>query len=135
MEKNDMPNLSTTEIKAFVPARDFELSKRFYQAVGFDVAWSGDGLAYLRSGDTAFLLQDFFVQAHADNFMMHMLVESVDDWHRHLVEQGIGERFGVALGDPADRPWGIRDFTLHDPSGVLWRIGSNIERGPVACPS
>lgn len=27
--------LKVTEIKAFVPAKDFELSKRFYRDVGF----------------------------------------------------------------------------------------------------
>jgi predicted lactoylglutathione lyase len=29
--------MDTVEIKAFVPARDFELSKRFYADVGFDI--------------------------------------------------------------------------------------------------
>ncbi len=38
-------NLDTVEIKAFVPARDFELSKRFYEDLGFSVAWSSDDLA------------------------------------------------------------------------------------------
>lgn len=30
-----MSNLKTVEIKAFVPAKDFALSKRFYQELGF----------------------------------------------------------------------------------------------------
>ena len=30
--------LTVTEIKAFVPAKDFELSKRFYQDLGFTIA-------------------------------------------------------------------------------------------------
>ena len=37
-----MPNLSTVEIKAFIPARDFEVSKRFYQAIGFTLASDTD---------------------------------------------------------------------------------------------
>jgi predicted lactoylglutathione lyase len=41
-------NLTTVEAKAFVPARDFALSKQFYQDLGFDLAWSDDHLAYLR---------------------------------------------------------------------------------------
>jgi len=28
---------------------------------------------------------------------------------------------------PEDRPWDMRDFVLFDPTGVLWRIGQNIE--------
>ena len=54
-----MHNLTTVEIKAFVPAKDFDLSKRFYQDLLFTVAWSSDGLAYMRHGNTSFLLQEF----------------------------------------------------------------------------
>jgi uncharacterized glyoxalase superfamily protein PhnB len=25
------------------------------------------------------------------------------------------------------QPWRMRDFTLHDPSGVLWRIAQNVD--------
>lgn len=54
-----MHDLTTVEIEAFVPAKDFNLSKRFYQDLGFTVAWSSDGLAYIRHGTTSLLLQDF----------------------------------------------------------------------------
>ena len=121
-----MPNLSTVEIKAFVPARDFELSKRFYQAIGFTLASASDEPAYFHHSKCAFLLQQFYIAEHADNFMMHLLVEKVDDWHRMLVQQDIAGRVGVRIGEPANQPWAMRDFTLNDPSGVLWRIAQNI---------
>ena len=69
-----MSDLTVVEIKAFVPARDFALSKQFYQDLGFELAWPGDDLAYLRHGDSAFLLQNFYNEEHAGNFMMHLLV-------------------------------------------------------------
>ena len=34
-----MTNMKTVEVKAFVPARDFALSKQFYQDLGFVLAW------------------------------------------------------------------------------------------------
>jgi predicted lactoylglutathione lyase len=34
--------MKAIEIKAFVPARDFALSRQFYQDLGFTVAWSSD---------------------------------------------------------------------------------------------
>ena len=119
-------SLAVVEIKAFVPARDFALSMAFYQAVGFTLASSEDGIAYFHCGDTSFLLQDFYVPEHAHNFQMHLLVENVDDWHRHIMAEDITGRFDVKVGEPADQPWAMRDFTLFDPSGVLWRIGQNI---------
>jgi hypothetical protein len=119
-------NLAAVEIKAFVPALDFEASKAFYAALGFEIPWSGDGLAYVRHGDTSFLLQSYPHPEFAAHYMMHLLVEDADDWHRHVRDSGVEQRFGAKLGEPEDRPWQMRDFTLTDPSGVLWRIAQNI---------
>jgi len=71
-------------------------------------------------------LQSFYEPKHKSNFQMHMLVENVDDWHAHVRSSGVQDRFGVDVGEPEDRPWAMRDFTLLDPSGVLWRIAQNI---------
>ena len=119
-------NLQTVEIKAFVPARDMDLSLRFYRDFGFEVPWSSDDLAYLHAGDCSFLLQKFYVAQHAGNFMMHMLVADVEAWWAHVQAQRLAERYGVRALPPEDRPWRIRDFVLVDPSGVLWRVGQNI---------
>lgn len=119
-------DLRTVEIKAFVPARDFAESLRFYERIGFEIPWVGDGLAHVRHGDTSFLLQKFYVAEHAGNFMMSLLVRNADDWHRHIKSLGIALEFGVGIGTPEDRPWGMRDFTLVDPTGVLWRIGHDL---------
>jgi uncharacterized glyoxalase superfamily protein PhnB len=119
--------LETVEIKAFVPARDFALSKQFYQDLGFEVAWSSENMAYLHHGNCAFLLQDFYVKEHADNFMMHIIVTDVDAWWRYVEAQEISSKYNIKIDPPEDRPWGLRDFTLVDPTGVLWRIGQNID--------
>ena len=122
-----MSNTDVVEIKAFVPARDFELSKKFYSDVGFDLKWSSDQLAYFASGPASFLLQNFYVKEHADNFLMHILVESADDWWESLQKGEIASKYKVSIASPEDREWGMRDFTMFDPSGVLWRIGHNID--------
>lgn len=121
-----MSNLATIEAKAFVPARDFEISKQFYVDLGFEIASSSDELAYLRCGPASFLLQKFYVCEHAENFMMHLLVEDVEAWWAHVQTSGLAAKYGVRAMPPADRPWRIRDFVITDPTGVLWRIGQNI---------
>ncbi len=68
-----MPNLNVTEIKAFVPARDFPLSKQFYQDLGFTLASDGDGVAYFHLGNASFLLQDGNPPGLAEQLMMHLL--------------------------------------------------------------
>ena len=121
-----MSNLTTVEAKAFVPARDFALSKQFYQDLGFDLAWSDNSLAYLRHGNSSFLLQNFYNEVHAGNFMMHLLVSDVDAWWRHVQAQGIATKYGTTIQPPEDHG-SMRDFVLVDPTGVLWRIGQNID--------
>jgi uncharacterized glyoxalase superfamily protein PhnB len=70
-------------------------------------------------------LQNFYNKDHADNFMMHLLVEDVDAWWRHVQTQGMAVKYAVKVEPPADRPWGMRDFVIVDPTGVLWRIAQN----------
>ena len=129
-----MANMNTVEIKAFVPSKDFELSKRFYADLGLEMAWSSDDLAYFHAGKSSFLLQRFYVKEQADCFMMHLLVEDVEAWWRHVSAQQLGQKYGVRVRviPPGDRPWGIRDFTVDDPAGVLWRIGQRIENAEQA---
>ena len=120
-----MGDLKAVEIKAFVPARDFALSKHFYEDLGFTVEWSDADLAYLCCGDCSFLLQNFYHPEHAGNFMMHLLVADVEAWWGQVEKVQLVSKYGVLTEPPGDRPWGMRDFTIADPSGVLWRIAQN----------
>ncbi len=120
-----MSNLTITEIKAFVPSKDFELSKQFYKDLGFTMASEGGGIAYFHRDHVSFLLQDFCAASLAENFMMHILVEDVSAWWNHVHESGVLTRYRVRVTELEDQPWGMRDFCLYDPSGVLWRIGQN----------
>jgi len=122
-----MANLKVTEVKAFIPAKDFALSQRFYQDMGFTMASVGGGVAYFHYGDAAFLLQDFYHPELAGNLMMHLLVEDVDVWHATLRETGLAERYGVNIGEIKLQPWGMRDFPVVDPSGVLWHVAQNVD--------
>lgn len=132
----DPPMTHTTdpiELKATLPAKDFELSKRFYQDLGFTLCWGAEGnLAYFHYGEhgshakVGFLLQRFYVKELAENLMMHLLVKDVDAWWAAIQEKKLLEKYGVQGGPPEDRPWQMRDLVLFDPSGVLWRIAQGI---------
>lgn len=122
-----MANLRVTEIKAFVPAKDFSLSKQFYQDLGFTMASDGGGIAYFHFEHVSFLLQDFCAESLAENFMMHLLVEDVAAWWDQVQASGVVAKYGVKLTEMEDQPWRMRDFCLTDPSGVLWRIAQNTD--------
>src|SRR4051794_20198866 len=100
-----MQDMTVIEVKAFVPSKDFDLSKRFYQDLGFHLGWSSTDLAYLHHGHSSFLLQNFYAKELADNFMMHLLVENVEAWWNHVHRSGLAAKYGVKVGPPEDRPW------------------------------
>ena len=120
-----MTKLNVTEIKAFVPSKDFGLSQQFYRDLGCTLVSEGGGVAVFRFGRASFLLQDFCAEGLAENFMLHLLVEDVQAWWDHVQACGVIARYGVRCTDLEDQPWGMRDFCLCDPAGVLWRIGQN----------
>jgi hypothetical protein len=122
-KEKTMPNLAAIEVKAFVPAKDFGIAKRFYKDLGFELAWEDDHLAEFRHGRARFLLQNFFNETHAANFMMHLLVEDVDAWWSKFSGDGIAGKYGVSAQPSENHPGNMRDFTFVDPTGVLWRVG------------
>ena len=117
-----MPS-APNSILTFVPARDFERSCRFYEALGFLPADDDPDVRYYGRGTSGFLLQNFYVKKWANNFMMAMHVEDLDAWWAEV--QGIvesGEFPGVRAKAPQLEDWGMRVMYLWDPSGVLWHI-------------
>jgi 2-C-methyl-D-erythritol 4-phosphate cytidylyltransferase len=115
------------EARAFVPASDFARSQQFYADLGFTREFASADLAGFRLGDTAFLLQNFHVPAHTANFQMHLTLADLDGFWARLQRDGLAERYGVRAEPPTVKPWGLKDMTLFDPSGVVWRIAQRLE--------
>jgi uncharacterized glyoxalase superfamily protein PhnB len=114
------------DLKAFVPARDFALSRRFYSDLGFTEKWHNDQIAEFQAGSFRFLLQNFHAAGHAENFMMHLLVQDADAWWKRIADASLKERYQLYMAKPpALQPWGLRVLFISDPSGVLWHIADN----------
>ena len=112
----------TETCRPFLPAKDFETSKRFYEALGFEKLLDGD-VAIYRMGTSSFVLQKFFQKDWAENFMMQLLVDDLDAWWTHIASLDLHTTFGVqAPAPPAVQPWGLRIGYVFAPSGVLWHV-------------
>ena len=66
--------------RPFVPAKDLELSKRFYIRLGFEIVLDSD-VAIFRIGSSGFILSSF---DQAENFMMQLMVDDLDAWWAHV---------------------------------------------------
>jgi uncharacterized glyoxalase superfamily protein PhnB len=118
-----MPPSRVLDLRAFVPARDFELSRSFYLDLGFQQNWGNAEVGEFEIEGHRFLLQAFYVKEHAGNFMMSLMVENADDWWDHIQHLGLREKYNLSMAKPPElQPWGLRVLYLADPSGVLWHI-------------
>jgi catechol 2,3-dioxygenase-like lactoylglutathione lyase family enzyme len=111
--------LRIRDLKAYVPAKDFELSKRFYTALGFRMSEGWGGTADFELNGNRFRLQNYYVKDWADNFMLVMGVDDVEAWHQHVRAIADSGEFGNVRIKP---PEAVEDsLVLHvvDPSGVL----------------
>jgi hypothetical protein len=111
------------DLRVFVPAENYALSKQFYLDLGFSLVWEGDQLACLQVGEFRFLLQNFYVKELAGNLMMHLTVTDADHWWKHIQANKLAEKYpDIMCRPPILQPWGLRVLYLSDPSGVLWHI-------------
>jgi uncharacterized glyoxalase superfamily protein PhnB len=118
-----MSRSKALSIRAFLPARDLAVSRRFYQDLGFQEIWGDDSACGMHLDGCEVILQQYYVKEHAENFMMSLNVEDVDAWWRHVESAGLKEKYGLGMArPPAMQPWGFRVLYLTDPAGVLWHI-------------
>ncbi|MCA9738388.1 MAG: VOC family protein [Gemmatimonadota bacterium] len=123
------PPTGTERMRPFLPARDFDRSKRFYEALGFEKVLDSE-VAIFNAGSGGFILQRYYTKEWAENFMMQLMVDDLDVWWAHIEGLDLPARFGVqAPKPPALQPWGLRIAYVYDPCGVLWHVA---ERRPGA---
>lgn len=111
------------DLKTFVPARNFELSRAFYREIGFRENFVNTEVAEFECGAFRFLLQNYYVPEFAASFMMQLLVADAAAWWSRLMGLDLPQRYpGILLRAPAMQPWGLKILYLSDPSGVLWHV-------------
>ena len=119
----------TELIRPFLPSRDFDRSRDFYVALGFEKLVDGE-VAIFRAGSGGFILQRYYKKDWAENCMMQLMVDDLDAWWDRIQALDLPRQFGVTPPrPPAMQPWGLRVAYVVDPCGVLWHVA---ERRPGA---
>ena len=112
-------SLAIKDFKPYVPAKNFELSKQFYAALGFSMSEGWGDTADFELNGHAFRLQNYYVRDWAENFMFVIGVEHIEAWHRRVTEL-LNSNLYPDMSVQA--PQVVEDsLVLHvgDPSGVL----------------
>lgn len=113
--------------RPFLPTKDFERSKQFYEAMGFEKTLDGE-VAIFKAGSGGFILQRHYHEQWAANCMMQLMVDDLAAWWAHIEALELSERFGVPPPKaPAMQPWGLLVAYVVDPAGILWHVAQRRE--------
>ena len=98
--------------------KDLAVAAEYFRSkLGFDFDFAAPGWEFLSFGDFKVMLGECSDEMTAEatgnhSWFAHCLVENVDEVYAEFNERG-----AVILSTIADKPWGIRDFTVITPDG------------------
>ena len=117
----------TSNLRPFIPAKNFAISRAFYRDLGAIEVWASDDVVLLQLGGSQFYLQAYYVKAWAENTMLFLMVEELDQLWGELQSLDLVNRYeGIRWKKPTDYDWGLREIHLTDPAGVLWHFAREI---------
>ena len=118
-------NYQAKSIRAFIGAKDYTESRRFYTDLGFEEIEVGPNMCLFKVNENlGFYLQDSYVRKWVDNSMIFLEVADVEQCYKDLLERDLHHKYAkVRLSEIKRLEWGSELF-LHDPSGVLWHFGA-----------
>jgi uncharacterized glyoxalase superfamily protein PhnB len=112
-----------------MPVVDMAAAVEFYERAGFGVrVWRGEdddagaGYGFVDyDGRSVFDLDAVDIDPARNRAGCYLIVDDADAWHARLT----AAELDVTPID--DMPWGMREFTLHDPFGNSIRIGRSVD--------
>jgi hypothetical protein len=111
-----------TSLAPFIPGGpDFEQSKLFFVALGFETKWDNGDYVGFKKDNCEFILQNFDDKHFAENLMMRIIVDDLDEFWKEISAKQLEKQFRVKLKPPTQQPWG-REVTMIDIAGVCWHV-------------
>ncbi|ESQ94524.1 VOC family protein [Asticcacaulis benevestitus] len=106
--------------RPFIATKNFRRSIDFYTRLGWTSSYQDADLALMELGASHFFLQNAFVEAWAHNTMLHLVVDSAQEWFetasRVKMEGGFNE---VTVHAPRREAYGAWATHVLDPAGIL----------------
>lgn len=110
--------MEVDDIRVFIPSKNYETSKAFYESIGFKAEYVTDELTLFENGECSFFLQRFYNEEFACNLMLQLSVFKIEEvWQVVISLKGFDIRYEPIKSEP----WG-KVIYLWGPSGELWHI-------------
>jgi len=112
-------NPTINQLVIYTPAENFEVSKAFYAALGFTLTEGWGGTMDCQLGGATFRLQNYYVKAWAENFMMKFDVDDVQGWYEHIKHVLDENKYSNARIAEPEMIGDTKICHVWDPCGVL----------------
>ncbi|MGP9687994.1 hypothetical protein ACT3TH_02415 [Psychrobacter sp. AOP22-C1-C5] len=109
--------MNVTDIKVFVPSKNYDVSKAFYLEIGFKPEFVTDDLTLFQNGSSFLYLQRFYNQELADNFMLQICVLDIEE----AFNVCSSSKHKTRITPIEQKAWG-KVFYLWGPAGELLHI-------------
>jgi len=110
--------MQVDDIRVFIPSKDYEVSRLFYQALGFKMDDVSDDLTLFENGDCFFFLQRFYNKELANNLVLQLSVLDINEAYEKIASL---KGFEFKYDPIQEERWG-KVICLWGPSGELWQI-------------
>ncbi|HAX03492.1 MAG TPA: lactoylglutathione lyase [Acholeplasmataceae bacterium] len=108
------------QIQPFIPAKDFQLSKQFYQDLGFKLIYEDSQIILFEKDKVRLFIQRFYDTFFAENLVFQLYVDDIEQIHQ-LLSSLLTKYPMIKISKMKQAHYGMT-FTLIEPSGVLFHI-------------
>src|ERR1700748_3766477 len=94
-------------LEPFVPSgSNFEGSKQFFVELGFNINWEVDGYVGFQRDECRFILQHYDKVEFAENFMLSVKVDNVQEFRNSVLDKKLPEKYGIRIGGITQEAYG-----------------------------
>ena len=109
-------------LEPFIPSgKYFEKTKNLFVALGFEISWdAGDYVGFIKD-ECKFILQKYDNREFAENLMINLKVDNVNEFRNQMLEKQLSEKFGIRIVEITKQPYG-KEVNVIDIAGVCWHF-------------
>ena len=109
-------------LEPFIPSgSNFETAKNLFVDLGFNITWDAGNYMGFEKDECKFILQKYDNKAFAENLMINVRVNDIQEFRTSVIEKQIPEKYGIRIGEITHQPYG-KEVNLIDMAGVCWHF-------------
>lgn len=109
-------------LEPFIPSgSNFEAAKNLFVDLGFNITWDAGNYMGFEKDECKFILQKYDNKAFAENLMINVRVNDIQEFRTSVIEKQIPEKYGIRIGEITHQPYG-KEVNLIDMAGVCWHF-------------